>query len=123
MVSDLSPLALRLMDRFWPGPLTLILPCIRGKTVALRMPDNPIALSLIRESGSLIGAPSANLSNRPPATDISKVINGIGPYVDLIIDGGPSKLKMPSTIIDLTTPSPKLIREGSISFSEILNCQ
>lgn len=84
------------------------------------MPDNPIALSLIRESEGLIGAPSANLSNQPPATCISEVINGVGPYVDLIIDGGPSELKKPSTIIDLTTPSPKLIREGSISFSEIM---
>lgn len=117
-----------LMKRFWPGPLTVVLnkkhgvPDIvtaGGKTIAIRMPDNKIALSLIRKAGVPVVAPSANLSGRPSPTRARDVIEDLMGRVDLIIDGGDTKIGVESTVIDLTVSPPVILRPGGIAVEDI----
>jgi L-threonylcarbamoyladenylate synthase len=119
----LGPLALRLMERFFPGPLTLVLPArdvvpaivtAGGATVAVRMPDHPVALALIRACGSPVAAPSANRSGEPPPRTADEALSGLDGRVDLALDAGPCPVGTPSTIIDLTTTPPRILREGAI---------
>lgn len=120
--------AAMLMQKFWPGPLTLVLhkrknvPDIvtaGGATVAVRMPDNKIALALISASGVPIVAPSANLSGRPSPTRPRDVIADMMGRVDLIIDGGQTEIGIESTVIDMTTLPPQILRPGIITVEEI----
>lgn len=117
-----------LAERFWPGPLTMILP--RGEsiprtvtggldTVAIRCPDNKIARALIRESGCPIAAPSANRSGRPSTTRFSHVREDLDGRVDMIIDGGDSCIGLESTIIDLTGNGYSILRPGYITAEEL----
>ena len=116
--------ARRLMEAFWPGPLTLILPKAAEipdettaglSTVAVRMPANPIALALIRLSGVAIAAPSANLSGRPSPTCADHVIEDLSGRIDYIIDGGSTSVGLESTVLDMTADSPVVLRPGGIS--------
>jgi L-threonylcarbamoyladenylate synthase len=120
--------AITLMQKFWPGPLTVVLNKRRnvpdivtagGDTVAVRMPDNKIALALIRASGVPLVAPSANLSGRPSPTRPKDVIADMMGRVDLIIDGGQTEIGIESTVIDMTTSSPQILRPGMITAKEI----
>jgi L-threonylcarbamoyladenylate synthase len=113
-----------LLHAFWPGPLTMILPkkssvpdATTGglDTVAIRMPAHPAALRLIRESGILIAAPSANLSGRPSPTDAEHVREDLSGRIDMILDGGPVGIGIESTIIDLTGDKPTILRPGFIT--------
>ncbi|MCF7926584.1 MAG: threonylcarbamoyl-AMP synthase [Candidatus Izimaplasma sp.] len=113
-----------LIDTFWPGPLTLVLykksvipDEITGglKTVAIRFPDNEIAKGLIQQSNLPICAPSANISGRPSSTTFKHVYEDLDGKVDLIIDGGPSKVGLESTVLDLTTDIPTILRPGAIT--------
>lgn len=113
-----------LAEKFWPGPLTMILnkssqvpESTTGglKTIAVRMPDNQTALSLIDAAGGFIAAPSANLSGRPSPTVIQYVIEDMDGRIEMILDGGDTKIGLESTIIDLTTPQPVILRPGSIT--------
>ncbi|MBQ7192858.1 MAG: threonylcarbamoyl-AMP synthase [Synergistaceae bacterium] len=122
---EMNDEALKLAERFWPGPLTLVLPAkeivpsvTRAglSTAAVRMPDNPAALALIEAAGTPIAAPSANLSGRPSPKDAQAVLRDLDGRIDMIIDGGKTKIGTPSTIIDMTDPSrPVILRAGSIS--------
>ena len=134
-VSDLSSVAasvpkaaLLLAERFWPGPLTVILP--KGdqipkettgglNTVAIRMPDNRIALELIRVSGTCIAAPSANLSGKPSPTSAEHVVKDLNGRIDMILDGGDARIGLESTIVDLTEEVPMILRPGYISIDMI----
>ena len=120
--------ALALMDKFWPGPLTLILKkkkivseIVTGclDTVAVRMPDNKIALSLIKKAGVPLVAPSANLSGKPSPTRAKDVAADLSEKVDLIIDGGKTRIGIESTVIDMTTSPPTLLRPGGLPVEEI----
>lgn len=113
-----------LMDKFWPGPLSLVLeakPVVPSRTrgglptAAVRMPNNGIALKLIAASGVPIAAPSANKSGRPSPTDAKTVLEDIGDGVNLIIDGGSTDVGLESTVLDVTGESPVLLRPGGIS--------
>ena len=113
-----------LMDKFWPGPLSIVLeakPIVPSRTrgglstAAVRMPDNGIALKLIEASGVPIAAPSANKSGRPSPTDAKTVLDDIGNEVNLIIDGGSTRVGLESTVLDMTGDSPVLLRPGGIS--------
>ena len=121
-VAEVSPLAQRLMARFFPGPLTLVLPALPvvpaetrggGATVAVRMPDHPVAFALIAASGRPIAAPSANLSGAPPPRTAAAVLAGLDGRFDLLLDAGPTPLGTPSTLLDLTSVPPHLAAGGS----------
>jgi len=118
----------RLIDAFWPGGLTIVLakhPSIPdavtagGDTVALRMPDHAFVLALIEAIAAPIAATSANLSDRPPATSAAEAVAALGRFVELVVDGGPSPVGVPSTVLDLTTAPPEIVRPGAISPREL----
>lgn len=120
--------ALKLIDKFWPGPLTLVLkrseiiPDIVTAgldTVAIRMPTNEIALNLIRESETPIAAPSANLFSRTSPTTSQHVQDDLDGRIDLIIDGGKTMIGIESTVLDLTQKSPSVLRPGGISIEDL----
>ena len=117
-----------LVERFWPGPLTLILSrsdqvsdLVTGdrSTVAVRVPDHPVPRALAQGLGRPITGTSANLTGQPPATTAGKVRSQLGESVDLIIDGGESPLGLPSTLLDATSPVLKIVRTGAVSLSDI----
>lgn len=120
--------ATALAERYWPGPLTLVLPkhpnipavVTAGlDTVGLRVPAHPIALALIREAGLPIAAPSANLFQHLSPTTAEHVRRGLGDAVDMILDGGPTTVGIESTVISLAGDEPLLLRPGIIPATEI----
>ncbi len=124
LVLEMSHKAKALIDNFWPGPLTLIfrksskVPDIITAgldTVAIRMPNNPIALELIERAAIPVAAPSANLSGRPSTTECSHVINDLKGRVGYIIDGGPCDVGVESTVLDITSDIPMILRPGGIT--------
>ena len=124
--------AKKLADAFWPGPLTMVVwknenvpyATTGGlDTVAVRMPNHPVALELIRKSGKLIAAPSANTSGRPSPTEASHVMEDLNGRIAMVLDGGPVGIGIESTIIDLTEEVPMVLRPGYITpemLSEVL---
>ncbi|WP_407356975.1 L-threonylcarbamoyladenylate synthase [Methanolobus sp. WCC5] len=123
--------ALLLMDEFWPGPLTLIMerksivPDVTTgglDTVALRMPENEIALELIRQSGKPIAAPSANLSGRPSPTTAEHVLSDLCGRIDAVVDGGEVSIGLESTVVDMTGDTPCILRPGKITKEELEAC-
>lgn len=128
VVKSVPPTAYRLMDAFWPGPLTLVLPkrahvpdlVTAGlPTAAVRVPSHPVAQTLIRESGTPIAAPSANPFGYVSPTTAQHVCDSLGDRVDLILDGGPCPVGVESTIVSLTGAQPELFRPGSLSLDDI----
>jgi len=111
--------AYKLMDRFWPGPLTIVLKSKNKDTVGLRMPDNDVALRIILESGVPVVCPSANLSGKPAPTDFAEAIKELNGLVDMAIDAGSAKIAIESTVVDLTVEPPVVLREGAIKKSLI----
>ena len=118
----------RLMDVFWPGPLTLVLPkreivpdiVTAGlSTVAIRMPAHPVAQALIREAGVPIAAPSANPFGYVSPTCAQHVLDGLGDHVDLILDGGPCQIGVESTIVSMVGTWTELLRPGSVTLAEL----
>lgn len=116
--------AYTLAEKFWPGPLTMVLPArdIVPKrttgglsTVAVRCPDNEITRAIIRLSGVPIAAPSANLSGKPSTTTAAHVLHDHDGKIDAIVDGGPCRVGVESTIVDLTDEHPRLLRPGGIT--------
>lgn len=118
--------ALKLAARFWPGPLTLVLPrrspCPVSMlasaglpSLALRVPAHPMALELLREFGRPVVAPSANPSGRISPTTAEHVRQGLGNKVDLVLDGGPSAVGLESTIVSFLDERPRLLRSGGLS--------
>ncbi|MEO1021078.1 MAG: L-threonylcarbamoyladenylate synthase [Bacteroidota bacterium] len=125
-VQTIPEYAQLLMDAFWPGPLTIVLPkkaivpdiITAGlSTVAIRQPNHPLALTLIQRSGPLV-APSANRSGKPSPTKAEHVSDDFGSQVS-VIDGGPTRIGLESSVVDLTMSVPVLLRPGSIGKAEI----
>ncbi len=123
VAASLPSLAHPLIERFWPGPLTLVLP--RGKrippnvsaglpTVAVRMPSHPVALALIAAAGVPIAAPSANLFARTSPTTALHVMESLGGRIPLILDGGSALVGVESTILDLSGDTPTILRFGGV---------
>lgn len=124
LVANIPQKAKLLADKFWPGPLTMILQksdivplgTTGGlKTVAVRMPNHPVALALIKQSGIAIAAPSANTSGRPSPTLAKHVMEDMNGKIDMVIDGGAVGIGIESTIIDLTGNIPTILRPGYIT--------
>lgn len=128
LVEEIPSLANVCMDRFWPGPLTIIFKKSRVvpniitaglDTVAIRMPDNKIAKELISQSGVPIAAPSANLSGKPSPTRGIHVIQDMMGKIEMIIDGGDTGVGLESTVLDLSTEIPTILRPGGITLEEL----
>ncbi|WP_068250308.1 L-threonylcarbamoyladenylate synthase [Janibacter corallicola] len=120
--------ARRLVEEFWPGPLTLILlaqPTLHwdlgetAGTVALRMPDDEVALEVLGETGPL-AVTSANRTGQPAATTVTEAAASLGPAVTVYLDGGPRTTQSPSTIIDCTGERPEVLRQGAISREQLV---
>jgi L-threonylcarbamoyladenylate synthase len=128
-VSDWPPQAGRLAEAFWPGPLTLVLPrspqipdvvTANGPTVGVRWPDHPFIQAVIRECGFPLAAPSANRSNQISPTNAEHVRKDLGGRIPLIVDGGPSKVGIESSVLDLASSPPRLLRPGMIHMESLL---
>ena len=128
VTENISDMEYKLMERFFPGPLTIILKKNKAvpnnltnntDTVGIRLPDNIIARKLIEYANVPIATPSANISGRSSGTNIQDIIKDFGDKVDYYIDGGPSKLGIGSTIVKIDGNEPIILRKGSISEEEI----
>jgi Sua5/YciO/YrdC/YwlC family protein len=127
LVLGVPPEARRLIEAFWPGGLSIVLPHApslawdlgdtRG-TVMLRMPLHPVALELLREVGPM-AVSSANRSGQPPATTAGQARDQLGDRVPVLLDGGPASAAVPSTVVDLTADDPLVLREGAVSAAQI----
>ncbi len=129
LVESLGTYGQDLVDAFWPGPLTLILRANRSLswdlgdtkgTVAVRMPLHQVALDLLKETGPM-AVSSANRSGNPPATTADEAQEQLGDSVEVYLDGGRCDDNVPSTIIDLTTAVPRVLRKGAIPIDKIRN--
>lgn len=125
---DVPPAAYRLAERFWPGPLTMILPrrdivplrTTGGlETVGVRCPDHPVTLAIIEAAGVPVAAPSGNTSGRPSPTTAAHMIEDMDGKIDGIVDGGPCTVGVESTIIDLTVTPPRLLRPGGLPLESL----
>ena len=128
LVKALPEKAKKLMEAFWPGPLTLVLPksdivpkeSTGGlETVALRSPENALTLALIRACGFPIAGPSANLSGRPSPTEASHVLEDLGGRIEGILEDGAVGIGVESTIVDLSEDCPTLLRPGAITIEDL----
>ncbi|NLK44842.1 MAG: threonylcarbamoyl-AMP synthase [Tissierellia bacterium] len=128
LVEEIPPVAKLCMEKFWPGPLTIILkkspkvPEVISAgldTVAIRMPENNIALDLIKTSNTPIAAPSANTSGKPSPTSADHVIEDLMGKVDMIVDGGNTGIGLESTVLDLSTDIPMILRPGGITLEDL----
>lgn len=128
VVSRVSSQAERLMQAFWPGPLSIVLPKSERvpaivtaglNTVAVRWPNHPVAAALIRLAGLPIAAPSANRSGRPSPTLAEHVATDLGDKVDLILDAGMAAIGLESTVIDVSGDEPVLLRPGAVTLEDL----
>ena len=113
------PAARALAERFWPGPLTIVLVAPRRGTLAFRVPANDLARRLIAASGGGLPVTSANLSGQPDATTAEEVLAQLDGRIALVLDGGRTSGGAPSTIVDCTSDSVRILREGAIPTTEI----
>lgn len=121
--------AYKLAEKFWPGPLTMVLPardCVPKcttaglPTVAVRCPDNAVTREIIRLSGVPVAAPSANISGKPSTTTAAHVLDDHDGKIDAVVDSGPCRVGVESTIVDLTEERPRLLRPGGITPEQLV---
>lgn len=124
IVREISPAAKKLMDAFWPGPLTMVFPkadIVPAKatggldTVAVRFPNHPVARAIIKAAGLPIAAPSANSSGKPSPTRASHVEYDLNGKIDMIVDGGAAEWGLESTIVDVSGDVPMILRPGAVT--------
>ena len=128
VAATITPLARRLAGEFWPGPITLVLdarpdvPRITTgglATVAVRVPDHPVAVALLRAAGVPVAAPSANRSGRPSPTTAAHVLADLGGRIDAVVDGGRCTVGVESTVVDARGDQPIVLREGAVTREEL----
>jgi len=128
-VAEVPERAKRLMDAFWPGPLTIIFKKKEGvlsetataglETVAVRMPDHPVALALLKTCGLPIAAPSANSSGKPSPTKADHVLDDLNGKIAGVLDGGPTGVGVESTVVDCTEAVPVILRPGGVTKEQL----
>jgi L-threonylcarbamoyladenylate synthase len=127
---NLPQAVLHLVERLWPGPLTVVVPRTEGvpdevtaggATVAVRVPDHDLARALIRAAGAPLAATSANLSGQHSPVTAREVVRQLGSRIPLVLDGGPCPGGVASTVVDLTGPAPVILRPGPLSMEDILS--
>ncbi|MET3684152.1 L-threonylcarbamoyladenylate synthase [Alkalibacillus flavidus] len=127
-VTNVSPQAEQLMDAFWPGPLTLIMPAQTTlasnvtaglTTVGFRMPDHPVALALLQAADIPVAAPSANRSGKPSPTAAEHVLHDLDGRINEVVDGGKTGVGVESTVIDMTLGVPMILRPGGVTRADI----
>jgi L-threonylcarbamoyladenylate synthase len=128
LAADPSAEALRLMDAFFPGPLTIVFrrpatvsATVTGgqNTIGIRMPDHPVPLSIIRAFGAPVVCPSANLTGRRAPMSAADVLEDLDGRIEMILDAGSTEDRVPSTVIDLSVRPARLLREGKITRDEL----
>lgn len=128
LVKQVPPIAEKLIKAFWPGPLTLVLEKGEGiadkvtaglSTVAVRMPDHPVAIQLIKEANVPVAAPSANVSGKPSPTTATHVWEDLNGKIAGIVDGGATGVGVESTVLDLTLETPMILRPGGVTREQI----
>lgn len=128
-LGEFNKTAMVLAGRFWPGPITLIVPVRatlpdpitdNSKFVGLRIPKHETALNIIEKAGGQVVGTSANVSGQPSPRTAEEVLNALGARIDLILDGGPSPLGKESTVAKILGPGVEVVREGAVSRDEIL---
>ena len=128
LVREMPEQASLLIDRFWPGPLTMILPKSAQvpnevsaglDTVAIRFPKHPVAQAVIQAAGTPLAAPSANTSGRPSPTTAQHVLEDLSGKIDAVLDGGTCQVGIESTVIDITIYPPRLLRPGAITWEQL----
>ncbi len=121
--------AVALAERFWPGPLTMVLPRTDAvvaevsagrSTVAVRVPAHPVALALLAAAATPVAAPSANRFGRISPTSAAHVLDELGGRIDVVVDGGPTTLGVESTVVDLTGSVPQLLRPGGVTLEDLV---
>lgn len=124
LVAGLPASAAAVAARFWPGPLTIVLPRAAGvpdevtaglATVAVRVPAHPVALALLQAAGVPVAAPSANLFSRPSPTSAAHVLEDLDGRFDMLVDGGPTRVGVESTVLDLSAGTPTILRPGAVT--------
>lgn len=127
-VAEVTPAAQHLVREFWPGPLTLVLRrgpriplAVTGglETVGVRVPNHPVALAMLRSFGGAVAAPSANRFGRVSPTRAEHVREDVGDRVDFILDGGPCQVGVESTIVDLSSGEPAILRPGGVTREQL----
>ena len=119
MGCEITGTAEKLMAKFWPGPLTIILKSRKGRKIGFRMPADKTALELIRLSGVPVVAPSANLSGKPAPATAEEARADLEGKIDMVIDGGRTEIGLESTVVDLTVDPFKVLRAGAIKEEEL----
>jgi len=128
LTAEITVPARRVMEAFWPGPLTVVLPkqpvvpgVVTGglNTVAVRMPDHPVALALIKAAGVPVAAPSANISGRPSPTTAAHVLEDLAGRIEAVVDAGPCRVGVESTVLDLSVEPPVILRPGGVTREEL----
>ncbi|MEJ2241710.1 MAG: L-threonylcarbamoyladenylate synthase [Candidatus Bathyarchaeota archaeon] len=129
-IANLSLNGKKLATRFWPGPLTIIFPkkstlpdivTFNQKSVGLRIPDNKVAIKLIRLCGGILIGSSANKTGRNPPKNIDEIPEELEEIVDIVLNGGPTSQGVPSTVVDFISEKPKILRDGPINLKQLLN--
>lgn len=128
VASDVPGSAMRFIERFFPGPLTLVLPktdrvpkvATAGlPTIGVRMPDHELAISFLKACNTPVAAPSANLSGRPSPTTWQAVVEDLTGRIDCVLQGAPTKIGIESTVVDCTTEIPMVLRSGGVTLEEL----
>ena len=115
-----NPGLYKLIDAYWPGPLTVIIPTREdGQTIGVRLPDHTIALKLVEESQRTIAAPSANFEGKDPPVTCAEALKDLDGLVDIAIDGGPAVIGKSSSVVDFTVEHPTVLREGVITQKDV----
>jgi tRNA threonylcarbamoyl adenosine modification protein (Sua5/YciO/YrdC/YwlC family) len=114
LIDDISPFVYKLVDKFWPGPLTLVLKSAQGEMIGFRMPDHPVAQMFLKQAGGAVFAPSANFSGDKPAQTAQEVLNYFEGKIDAVIDAGPTQLGIASTVVQIDV-GYEILRQGAVT--------